>query len=147
MRRAVKGYKLKTKTLEIERDSLEGEYKKKTSESQRERKKLHVNLKVEVFAKQLLWKILRRHDAQSLFSAHPSLFDYLLLPGLAPIEIVERHFKSLYLLCYPDKGGREDNFKVLVAAHNFLMDPEARKVYHKRGLEAAKDVLLHEMDT
>ena len=50
------GNKLKVKAFEIERDSRESENKKKISESQRERKKLHAKLKAETVAKNLHWK-------------------------------------------------------------------------------------------
>ena len=38
----------------------------------------------------------------------------------------------------PDKGGREEYFEVLVHFRNILIEPEAREVYNKRGLDAAK---------
>ena len=72
MEGAIKGYKLKIKALEIKRESLESEYKMKISENQRERRKLHANLKAEMFAKELLWKRQRLHDAQSLFPPLPA---------------------------------------------------------------------------
>ena len=84
-------------------NSLQSEYKKTISESQRERKKLHVNLKAETFAKDFFLKRLSLHDTS-------------FLPELAPPETVDRHFKSLCLLCHPDKGGKEECFKVLVEA-------------------------------
>ena len=138
---------MKVKAREIERDSLDSEYKKKISESQRERKKLHANLKAGTFAKELLWKRLRLSFAQSTSYAPTSFFDISLLPELASPEIVDRHFKSLCLLCLPDLGRRDDYFQKLVEARNVLVDPEARKVWKKRGLEAAKDVFRHKTQT
>ena len=64
----VEGYKLKIKAFEIERDSLESEHKTKISEGRRKMKKLHTNLKTQTFAKYLLWKRMRLHDSQRLFS-------------------------------------------------------------------------------
>ena len=103
MEGAVEGCKLIVKAFENERDSLESEYMKKISESQKERKKPYAKLKAESFAKDLFWKKLRLHDAQSTFSSHPSLFDILLLPELAPPETVYRHFQSLAINATPTK--------------------------------------------
>ena len=58
---------------------------------------------------------------------------------------MDRHVKSLCLLCYPGKDGQEEYFKVLVEARNILMDPETRLIYNTRALDAAKDVLRHKM--
>ena len=70
MEGAVGGNKIKIKALKIERDSLESEYKKEFSESQRERKKLHANFEAETFAREQLWK--------SVFMTHRVLFLHLL---------------------------------------------------------------------
>ena len=91
MEGAVEGNKLKIKALK-----LENEYKKEFSESQRERKKLHANFEAETLAQEQLWKRLRLYDAQSPFSAPPSLFYILLLLELAPSVTVEGQFKSLF---------------------------------------------------
>ena len=67
-----------------------------------ERKKLHPNLNAEFFERELLWKRLRLTDVESPFSAPTSIFDILLLPELAKPETMNRHFKSLCLLCISD---------------------------------------------
>ena len=96
MKGAVEGYKLKIKVLEIESNSLESNYKKKISDSQRERKKLHANLKAETFAKDLAGIYCVYMTQRVRFPPPPrSLFDISLLPRLAPPETVDRHFKSI----------------------------------------------------
>ena len=41
------------------------------------------------------------------------------------------HCKTLSLLCHPDKGGREDHFKIILQAKNFMQEEETRSIYDK----------------
>ena len=91
---------------------------------------------------------MQLYISQNSISEPPSLYDTLLLPKLAPAETVARHFRSNFLLCHPDKGGRKVYFKFLVEAKkNKPGDEEARKIYYKRGAEAAHVFLSSEMDS
>ena len=47
--------------------------------------------------------------------------------------------KTLAMLCHPDKGGREDMFKIILQAKKIMEDEEARNIYYKYGIEKAQE--------
>ena len=73
-----------------------------------------------------------------------SRFDMQSIPELA-VKTMARPFRSLSLLCHPDKGRSGVSFEVLLEAKNKLGDEEAKQVFNKRGLEAVKDFLSSQM--
>ena len=50
------------------------------------------------------------------------------------------------MLCHPDKGGREDMFKIILQAKKIMEDEEARNIYDKYGIEEAQAYRNSKMD-
>lgn len=49
---------------------------------------------------------------------NPTPFDILGLPPNTPIAEVKKHFRKLSMSKHPDKGGNEDEYRVLLSAYN-----------------------------
>ena len=65
----------------------------------------------------------------------------LFLPQGATTSTIQKHFKTLAMLCLPDKGGREDLFKITLQAKKIMEDEEARNVYDTHGIEKAEEYM------
>ena len=50
------------------------------------------------------------------------------------------------MLCHPDKGGREELFKIILQAKKIMEDEEARNIYDKHGIEKAEEYMISKMD-
>ena len=52
----------------------------------------------------------------------------------------------LAMLCHPDKGGREDLFKIILQKKKITEDEDARNIYDKYGIEKAEEYKNSKMD-
>ena len=103
-------------------------------------------VKTEQFSKKVIQRSLEAINLQSPFSRHPNFYELLFLPQGATISTIQKHFKTLAPLCHPDKGGREDMFKIILQAMKIMEDEEARNIYDKYGIEKAQEYMNSKMD-
>ena len=92
-------------------------------------RKLRTRLRTEQTSKKVIQRRLEAINAQSSFSPPPNFYELLFLPQGATTSTIQKHFKTLAMLCHPDKGGREDLFKVILQAKKILEDEEARNFF------------------
>ena len=109
-------------------------------------RKLRGRVKTEQTSKKVIQRRLEAINAQSPFSRPPNFYELLFLPQGATTSITQKHYKTLAMLCHPDKGGREDMFKIILQAKKIMEDEEARNIYDKYGIEKAQEYMNSKMD-
>ena len=102
--------------------------------------KTKTRLRTEQTSKKVIQRRLEAIKAQSPFSRTPNFYELLFLPQGATTSTIQKHFKTLAMLCHRDKGGREDLFKIILQAKK-MKDEEAHNIYEKRGIEKAEDYM------
>ena len=50
------------------------------------------------------------------------------------------------MLCHPEKGGREDLFKIIFQAKKVMEDEEDLNIYDKHGIEKAEEYMSSKVD-
>ena len=80
------------------------------------------------------------------FQSTSEIYELLFLPQGATTNTIQKHFKTLAMLCHPDKGGRVDLFKIILQAKKIMEDEEARNIYEKHGIEKAEEYMNSKMD-
>ena len=108
--------------------------------------KLWGRVKTEQTSKKVIQRRLEAINAQSPFSRPPNFFELLFLPQGATTSTIQKLFKTLAMLCHPDKEGREDMFKAILQAKKIMEDEEARNIYDRYGIEKAQDYMNSKMD-
>ena len=103
-------------------------------------------VKTEQTSKKVIQRRLEAITAQSPFSRPPNFYELLFLPPGATTSTIQKHFKTLAMLCHPDKGGRQDMFKIILQAKKIMEDEEARNIYDKYGFEKAQEYMNSKMD-
>ena len=103
-------------------------------------------VRTEQTSKKVIQRRLEAINAQSPFSRPPNFYELLFLPQGATTSTIQRHFKTLAMLCHVDKGGREDLFKIIPQAKKIMEDEEARNIYDKHGIEKAEEYINSKMD-
>ena len=98
-------------------------------------RKLRTRVRTEQTSKKAIQWRPEAINARSPFSWPPNFYVHLFLPQGATTSTIHKHFKTLAMLCHPDKGGREDLFKIILQAKKITEDEEARKIYYKHGIE------------
>ena len=81
-------------------------------------RKLKTRVTTEQTSKKVIQRRLEAINAQSPFSRPPNFYELLFLPQGATTSTIQKHFKTFALLCHPDKGGREDLFKIIIQVKN-----------------------------
>ena len=109
-------------------------------------RKLRGRVKTEQTSKKVIQRRLEAINAHSPFSRLPNFYELLFLPQGATTSIIQKHYKTLAMLCHPDKGGREDMFKIILQAKKIMEDEEARNIYDKYGIEKAQEYMNSKMD-
>ena len=79
-------------------------------------RKLRGRVKTEQNSKNVIQRRLEAINAQSPFSRPPNFYELLFLPQGATTSDIQKHFKTLAMLCHPEKGGRGDMFKIILQA-------------------------------
>ena len=108
--------------------------------------KLRSRVKTEQTSKNVILRWLEAINAQSPFSRPAKFYELLFLPQGATTSTIQKHCKTLAMLCHPDKGGREDMFKIILQAKKIMEDEEARNIYDKHGIEKAQEDMNSKMD-
>ena len=85
---------------------------------------LRTRVRTEQTSKKVIQRRLEAINAQSPFIRPPNFYELLLLSQVATTSTIQKHFKTLAMLCHPDKIGREDLFKIIL---------QAKKNYGRRG--------------
>jgi len=74
--------------------------------------------------------------------------DYYKILGVdkdAPDETIRQAYKKLALKHHPDRGGKEDDFKLISEAYSVLSDADKRKMYHHQDfMESMFDNIFQE---
>ena len=109
-------------------------------------RKLRTRVRTEQTSKKVIQRRLEATNAQSPFSRPPNFYELLFLPQWATTSTIQKHFKTLAMICHPDKGGREDLFKIILQAKKIMEDEEARNIYDKHGNEKAEEYMNSKMD-
>ena len=109
-------------------------------------RKLSGRVKTEQTSKKVIQRRLEAINAQSPFSHPPNFYELLFLPQGATTSTIQKHFKTLAMLCHPDKGGREDMFKIVFQAKKIMEDEEVRNIYDKYGIEKAQEYINSNVD-
>ena len=108
-------------------------------------RKLRTRVRTEQTSKKVIQRRLEAVNAQSPFSRPPNFYELLFLPQGATTSTIQKHFKTLTMLCHPDKGGREELFKI-IQAKKIMEDEEARNIYDKHGIEKAEEYMNSKMN-
>ena len=108
--------------------------------------KLRSRVKTEQTSKKVTQRRLEAINAQSPFSRPPNFYEPLFLPQGATTSTIQKHFKTLAMICHPDKGGREDMFKIILQAKKIMEDEEARNIYDKYRIEKAQEYVNSKMN-
>ena len=108
-------------------------------------RKLGCRVKTERTSKKVIQRKLEAINAQSPFSRPPNLYVLLFLPQGATTSTIQKHLKTLAILCHPDKGGREDMFKIILQAKKHMEDEETLNIYDKYGIEKAQEYMNSKM--
>ena len=109
-------------------------------------RKLRGRVKTERTSKKVIQRRLEAINAQSPFSRPPKFYELLFLPHGSTASTIQKHFKTLAVLCRPDNGGREDMFKIILQAKKIMEDEEARNIYDKYGIEKAQEYMNSKME-
>ena len=109
-------------------------------------RKLRIRVRTEQTSRKVIQRRLEAINAQSPFSRPPNFYELLFLPQGATTSTIQKHLKTLAMLCHPDKGGREDLFKIILQAKKIMEDEEARNIYDKHGIEKAEEYMNSKMD-
>ena len=109
-------------------------------------RKLRGRVKTEHTSKKVIQRMLEAINAQSPFCRPPNFYELLILPQGATTSTIQKHFKTLAMLCHPDKVGREDMFKIILQAKKNMEDEEARNIYDKYEIEKAQGYMNSKMD-
>ena len=104
-------------------------------------RKLRTRVITEHTSKKVIQRRLEAINAQSPFSRPPKFYELLFLYQGAATSAIQKHFKTLAMLYHPDKGGREDLFKIIFQAKKIMEDEEARNIYDKHGIEKAEEYM------
>ena len=89
-------------------------------------RKLRSRVRTEQNSKKVIQRRPEAINAQSPFSRPPNFYELLFLPQGAKTSTIQKHFEMLTMRSYPDKGGREDLFKILLQAKKITEDEEVR---------------------
>ena len=111
-----------------------------------DKRKLRGRVKTEHTSKKVIQRRLEAINAQSPFSRPPNFYELLFLPQGATTSTIQKHYKTLARLCHPDKGGREDMFRIILRSNKIMADEEARNIYDKYGIEKAQEYMNSKMD-
>ena len=103
-------------------------------------------VRTEQTSKKVIQRRLEAIKAQSPFSQPLNFFELLFLPQGSTTSTIQKHFKTLAMLCHPDKGGREDLIKNICQAKKIMDDEEARNIYDKNEIKKAEEYLNSKMD-
>ena len=109
-------------------------------------RKLRTQIRTEQTSKKVIQRRLEAINAQSPFSGRPNFYELLFLPQGATTSTIQKNFKTFAMLCHPDKGGREDLFKIILQATKIMEDEEARNIYDKHVIEKAEEYMNSKMD-
>ena len=109
-------------------------------------RKLRTRVRTEQTSKKVIQRRLEAINAQSPFSRPPIFYEIQFLPQGDTTSTIQKHFNLLAILCHPDKGGREDLFKIILQAKKLMEDEEARNIYDKHGIEKAEEYMNSKMD-
>ena len=102
--------------------------------------KLRSRVKTEQPSKKVIQMRLEAINAQSPFSRPPNFHELLFLPQGATTSTVQKHFKTLAMLCPPDKGGREDMFKIILQAKKLWKTRRPVIFMTSTGLKKQKNI-------
>ena len=108
--------------------------------------KLRSRVKTEQTSKKVIQRRLKAINKQNPFCRPPNLYELLFLSQWATTSTIQKHFKTLAMLCHPDKGGRGDMFKIILQAKKIMKDEEARSIYDKYWIEKAQEYMNSKMD-
>ena len=120
---------------------------RKLENAEIDNKKLRGRVKTEQTSKKVIQRRLEAINAQSPFRRPPNFYELLFLPQGAKTSSIQKHFKTLAMLCHPDEVGREDMFKINLQAKKIMEDEEVRNIYDKYGIEKAQEYMNSKMDT
>ena len=109
-------------------------------------RKLRTRVRTEQTSKKVIQRRLEAINAQSPFSRPPNFYELLFLPHGATTSTIQKHLKTLAVLCHPDKGGREDRFKIILQAKKIMEDKESRNIYDEHGIEKAEEYMNSKTD-
>ena len=109
-------------------------------------RKLRGRVQTEQTSKKAIQRRLEAINAQSLFSRPPNFYELLVLPQGATTSTIQKHFKTLAMLCHLDKGGRQNMCKIILQAKKIMEDEEARNIYDKYDIEKAQEYMNSKMD-
>ena len=109
-------------------------------------RKLRGRVKTEQTSKKVIQRRLEAINARSPFSRPPNFYELLFLPQVATTSTIQKHFKTLAMLCHSVKGGRKDMFKINLQAKKIMEGEEARDIYDKYGFEKAQEYMNSKMD-
>ena len=109
-------------------------------------RKLRTRVRTEQTSKMVIQRRLEAINAQSPFSRPLNFYELLFLSQGATTSTIQKHYKTLAMLCHPNKGGREDMFKIILQAKKIMEDEEARNIYDKYGIENAQEYVNSKMD-
>ena len=109
-------------------------------------RKLKTRVRTEQTSKKVIQRRLEAINAQSPFSQPPNFYELLFLPQEVTTSTMQTHFKTLAMLCHPDKAGQEDLFKIILQAKKVMEDEEARNIYEKHVIEKTEEYLNSKMD-
>ena len=109
-------------------------------------RKLRTRVRTEQTSKKVIQRRLESINAQSPLSGALKFYELLFLPQGATTSTIQKLFKTLAMLCHPDKGGREELFKVILQAKKIMEDEEARNIYDKHGIEKTEEYMNSKMD-
>ena len=102
--------------------------------------KLRGRVKTEQTSKKVIQRRLEAINAQSPFSRAPNFYELLFLPQGATTSTIQKHYKTLAMLCHPDKGGREDMFKIILQAKKFTKTRRPVIFMTSTGLKKHKNI-------
>ena len=134
-----------TKTREVialvdERECLARELEKAKIEI----RKLRTKVRKAQTSKMVIQRRLEAIKAPSAFSLPPNFYELLFLPHGTTTRTMQKHFKTLEMLCHPDKGRPVQNYSS--GKTKITEDEEARNVYDKHGIEKAEEFMNLKLD-
>ena len=102
---------------------------------------LRGRVKTEQTSKKVIQRRLEAINAQSPFSRPPNFYELLFLPHGATTSTIKKHFKTLAMLCHPDKGGREDMSKSFFKQRKSWKTRRPVKFIISTGLKKHKNIM------